>query len=69
MKKKEKRELDQSSISQLRGKLAKLEKDRLEAAMKKAQDKGKDVKKTTRLKKKIALVKSLVRQKELEGEK
>jgi len=66
MKKKEKELLRAKNSTGLKGELEKKQRDLVAERMKKAQGKGKNVKIARNLKKEIAVIKTILREKELE---
>ncbi|MCD6225542.1 50S ribosomal protein L29 [bacterium] len=69
MKKKEKQELHQKSIAELRKILGEKSKELVKARVEKEQGKKKDVKIVAKIRDEIAVIKTIIREKELSGEK
>lgn len=69
MKKTNKQLLRQKGLKELYQELQKKQKELMKEKMKKALDKGKDVKKVARVRAEIAVIKTIIREKQLGGGK
>jgi len=68
MKTKQKKELREKTIKQLESKLEKVERQLFDLKMKQTTSGLKDIKKPARLRKQIAVIKTLIREKQLKKE-